>query len=437
MGDRMKGAFASRDFRVLLAGMAPSMFGDWAMILVFGVWVKELTDSNAAAGMVIFALLAPSLVAPLLGFLVDRSRRKPFMVWTNLAAALMVLPLLLVRGPDQVWLIYAVAVGYGLFMVLHTAAMNGLLKELLPASQLGDANGALQTIKQFMRLTAPLAGAGLYAAFGGGSVAIINAVSFCLAAGAISLLKVREVTPERGGESLGREITAGIRFLRHDPLLSRVVPSMGATLLFVGAIEPAYFALVDEGLGRPPSFLGVLLSIEGGGAVLGGICAAALLRRICAVRLLALGVAALAIGFGLVLPATMISVVAGSVILGCGLPWLMVGYATMLQRRTPAHLMARVSSAGDVVLGTPQTLSIAVGASLIAIVDYRWLLAAAFVAMLVCWAYLTFGAPSRSGDEPPPVDLVPAESAERRRELHVGGHGRDHVGGEVVHPAAP
>lgn len=65
-------------------------------------------------------------------------------MWTNAAAALVVLPLLLI-GPDgPVWLIYAVAFGYGSFLVLHTAAMSGLLKAMLPPELLGDANSVLQ-----------------------------------------------------------------------------------------------------------------------------------------------------------------------------------------------------------------------------------------------------------------------------------------------------
>ena len=39
------------------------------------------------------------------------------------------------------------------------------------------------------------------------------------------------------------------------------------------------FAVVDEGLGREPAFFGVLMSVQGGGGMLGGITAVGLLRR--------------------------------------------------------------------------------------------------------------------------------------------------------------
>lgn len=45
----MRALFADRDFRLLFAGLVPSMFGDSAMFIVLAIWAKDLTDSNAAA----------------------------------------------------------------------------------------------------------------------------------------------------------------------------------------------------------------------------------------------------------------------------------------------------------------------------------------------------------------------------------------------------
>jgi hypothetical protein len=53
----------NRDARLLLVGQTLSMFGDRAMFLVLAIWAKELTGSNAAAGMVFFVLVTlPSSV---------------------------------------------------------------------------------------------------------------------------------------------------------------------------------------------------------------------------------------------------------------------------------------------------------------------------------------------------------------------------------------
>ena len=63
----MRRLLSHRDARLLLAGQTLSVFGDRAMFLALGVWVKTLTGSSAEAGLVFFAYSVPGLVSPLFG----------------------------------------------------------------------------------------------------------------------------------------------------------------------------------------------------------------------------------------------------------------------------------------------------------------------------------------------------------------------------------
>src|SRR5215813_2550097 len=72
----MRDVLRIRGMRVLLAGELTSTFGDWAMFLALAIWVKTLTDSNSLAGLVLLAAAAPTLGAPLYGWVVDRFRRR-------------------------------------------------------------------------------------------------------------------------------------------------------------------------------------------------------------------------------------------------------------------------------------------------------------------------------------------------------------------------
>ena len=76
----MLGLLRHRDARLLLAGQSLSLLGDRAMFLALGVWVKSLTGSSAAAGLVFFAYGLPGLTAPAAGLLVDRVRRRRLMI---------------------------------------------------------------------------------------------------------------------------------------------------------------------------------------------------------------------------------------------------------------------------------------------------------------------------------------------------------------------
>jgi uncharacterized membrane protein YfcA len=78
-----------------------------------------------------------------------------------------------------------------------------------------------------------------------------------------------------------------------------------------------------------------------------------------------------------------------------------VGYATAIQVRTPLRLQGRVLSASDTLVSTPQTISIALGAALIGVLDYRLLVVIMAVVTAACGAYLL-----TRGPEPEPI---PAE----------------------------
>jgi MFS family permease len=81
-------------------------------------------------------------------------------------------------------------------------------------------------------------------------------------------------------------------------------------------------------------------------------------------------------------------VLAGVVLFGVGMPWIVVAAITLLQRLTPAELQGRAYSAADLLLGAPQTASIAAGAALLTVVGYRWLLAAQAAVVAVAAVYL-------------------------------------------------
>ncbi|MER7107588.1 hypothetical protein [Streptomyces sp. NPDC000229] len=70
-------------------------------------------------------------------------------------------------------------------------------------NRLGGLGGLRMAADEGMMLLAPLTGAALFARFGGAPVAVLDAVTFALAAGAFALLRAREEEPpERTGGRL-------------------------------------------------------------------------------------------------------------------------------------------------------------------------------------------------------------------------------------------
>lgn len=401
----MKAAFKQRGFTLLFVGLLASMVGDSLMLIVLAVWVKDLTGSSGAAGLTFFFLAVPALIAPLAGIYVDRIKRRSLLIWGNLASALAVTPLVMVSSSDQVWIIYTVAVLYGISFIVLSAGLSGLLKEMLPEHLLVDANATLSTTKEALRLVGPLAGAGLFTLIGGGGVAFIDAASFVVAAVVIAVLKVKEEKPAREGTHWSDEFMAGIRHIRRDPVLLHTLVAVGISLLVIGFMESAVFAMVDA-FDKPASYVGVVVSVQGAGAVVGGVTSAWLIKRTGETGAITLSLVIFAVGLAIASAPWMAAMFAGVVVLGYALPVFIVALNTLLQRRTPNRLMGRVSTATDVVFGIPQSCSIAVGALLVSLISYREIYWICAVVILASAGYLIVALRGHGdGDVGDPADV--------------------------------
>jgi MFS family permease len=375
-----------RSVRVYLAGQGLSILGDSSMWLAAGIWVKELTGSSGLAALSIFFLTLPTLFAPILGVVVDRVRRRPLLLITNLVAAGVVLSLLAVHGRHQLWLIWTVMLAYGLVNSIIGSAQTAYLPTLVPPELLGDAQGALGSLRQGLRLVSPLIGAGLFALYGGGAVAILDAVTFLVAAVCMATLP-SDQTPTRSdhvGATAPRwrvEVAAGFQHIRATVVLRQLcLAAMASTVVF-GFIESTTFSVVTAGLHHRASWVGVTSTAMGVGAVVGGAIVGRAIRRWDSGRTAAAGLLAFAAMNAAMLTDSDIVVLAGSAVGGFGLVWVIAGAMTSIQLHTPADIMGRVAATFDSLATGPQTLSIGIGAALIGIVGYRWMLVAMLVGM--------------------------------------------------------
>ena len=283
-----------------------------------------------------------------------------------------------------------VAFLYGVSFVVLPAALNGLLKELMPDDLLVDANSSLQTTKESFRLFGPLVGAALFAWTGGWLVAVIDSASFLAAAAVIATIPIREDVPARDDAHLWEQMLAGLRHLAGDRVLGHVLVGFGMTMLVIGFCEASIYALLDA-FDKPATYAGVFVTVQGAGAIAGGLSSSRLIKRVGEVAASVIGLALLAVSIGGCAAAPSMAVVlvcAG--LMGVSLPMLFIAFTTLVQRRSPQAIMGRVSTAVEVVMATPQAISLAVGSLLVAFLDYRsifWIMA---VVIAAAAAYISF-----------------------------------------------
>ncbi|WP_329435740.1 MFS transporter [Streptomyces sp. NBC_01280] len=361
-------------FRLLLAAIVVSGFGTSAMWLAAGIWVKDLTGSDSLAALCAFALWAPALAGPLLGTVADRTRRRPLLVAVNLGLGLLLLSLMAVDSAGSLWILFAVLVAYGACGVVTDAAEAALVPAVVGRQSLGDFNGLRTTADEGMKLVAPLAGAGLFAVYGGAGVALLDAATFAAAAGLYARLRVRESVPDRRAAGVWFRTAEGVRALWRQERLRPLVLAAAATMLLAGLNGAALYAVVDGGLGRSPSYAGVLYAVQGAGSVVAGLAAGGLLRRLGERRFAAAGIALFAVGAGLrALPYDAVALGCSAAI-GMGLPCVLIAALTAVQRETPHALVGRAVATAHTLMFAPNAVALAMGAGLIAVVDHRVLL---------------------------------------------------------------
>ncbi|MDP9869743.1 MULTISPECIES: MFS transporter [Streptosporangium] len=391
-------------FRRLLVGEAVSSFGDSALYLSLGIWAKDLTGSDAAAGLVFLFLALPGLISPLYGHVVDRVRRRPLLVAMYGTMALVVLALTLVRSADQIWILYAVALAYG--VTFSVPAHGALLKDILPSAAAVSARAALITVRQGVRIASPVAGAGIYLAFGGGTLAVVDAVTFVVAILVLASLKIVESEPEPAGQLFLPAVTAGFRYLWRVPLLVRLALASTIFMATVGLMDTAVFIAIDRGLGQPAAFFGVLTTVQGAGSVVGGLLAGTLVRRLGEARGSSVGYAVFALGAGTFLVPSPVLFLAGAAIYGLAIPLFDIALGTAQHLYVPARLQGRVGAAIGMLSTVAQSVSIAAGAALAGIVDYRIMYALIALTALACAALILL--------RPAPVpEVVPSVADER------------------------
>ncbi|MGV9872794.1 MFS transporter [Streptomyces cellulosae] len=386
-----------------LTAVVVSGFGTSALWLASGVWVKGLTGSDGLAALCMLAMWLPTLAGPVLGTLADRHRRRPLLVTLSLCMAALLLTLCAVDAPSELWLLYAVLFVYGAAGTVHDAAESALVAGAVDRSLLGDFNGLRMTANEGMKLLAPLAGAGLYTAYGGPGVAVLDAASFLAAALVYVSLRVREERPEPAREG-GRSATAeGVRHLWGDPALRPLVLAGGVTMLCAGVSGALTYAVVED-LGHSPAYAGVLYAVQGAGSVTVGLLSGPGLRRLGARRFAGYGIGLLAVAVALrAVPYDPVAWACAAAI-GVGLPAALIAVLTEVQRRTPGPLLGRVTATANALVFTPNVIGLAAGAGLVELIGHRTQLTGLGAALGVTAAVLL-------GQRPASADRTEARSA--------------------------
>jgi MFS family permease len=393
-------------FRHVLCCHLVSLFGDRVLAMVLGIWMKELTGSTTMAGLVYFAYGLPVLAAPITGWVVDRYSSRTAGIAAQAAGVVYLLPLLIVGSRSDAWIVFAVTVCYGAGGAMFQAARGAILAYIIPAPSRPRANAIIVSSGQVVTLVGPLVGTGLFAWAGSSVVVLIDVASFAISAILLALLR-RTDQNRVNSKNFFLESIAGIRFLLNGRDQVRVAAALAVLYSMIGMLEPVIFDVVTVGISRKVEFVSVLLFIQGIGGVLAGLAAGRLIGSSgsrASLRYSALACAASTALF--VASGTWIAVLA-SILLGGAFTVLSVSIMTLLQDSSPTELRGRVMAAASILMTLPQTVAIAAGSGLVAVIPFRWVLTGMTIMAIVAFFLAPCGprtvrstsTPRKQGDE--------------------------------------
>ncbi|NUW45315.1 MFS transporter [Nonomuraea rhodomycinica] len=302
-------------------------------------------------------MLAFLLVGLPAGVWVDRVRRLPVLVWSDLVRglALVTVPLAAWAGVLTVPHLYAVALILGFGTVFFDVAHMSVLPAVVPADRLERGNSALEVTRNVSLLAGPGLGGWLVNLLTAPVALLADSVSYLASALLLSRVRAEErpteavQRPSRRERRLRREMAEGLAFVVREPVLRRVAV-VGALAMAANSVCAVGFPLyLVKELGVGPGAYGLLLS----GAACGALAGATLVPRLTArfgTGATLYGSAALASVLYLPALATgpgwrLAFLPAAGALFGAASSVFGVAQLSHRQRVTPAHLLGRVNAA--------------------------------------------------------------------------------------------
>ncbi|MCJ7602582.1 MAG: MFS transporter [Desulfobulbaceae bacterium] len=168
--------------RLWLAGVI-SQFGNWFNYIAIFVLLQQLTGSGMAVSWFLIAKFIPTTVlGPAAGVLADRFSRKAIMIGCDLLRVGIVLSFLLIRRPEQVWMVYVLALLQESLWTFADPARRASIPNLCRPEELNVANALGGATWSIMLAFGAALGGFTTAYFGWRTAIVLDAATFLISA---------------------------------------------------------------------------------------------------------------------------------------------------------------------------------------------------------------------------------------------------------------
>jgi MFS family permease len=330
-------------FLRLWIGQGTSFVGDAVSMVALVVLVVQVTGSASAVGGALVARLLPTIASPLAGVLADRVDRRIVLVASDLARAVLVLGLVFARDLATIYILIFLM---GLARTIFNPTVRAAFPSVVGGGDLTRANALIAGTFSTSIMVGPVLGGLLVASIGVDAAFLADAVTYLISASLLSTVPLPHPSREsEEEEGFVRELRSGFGYLLGARVPLAIVVGAFLTILTINATVPAEVFLAKETFGAGDAGYGLLVSLWGGGMVLGSAMMAVLGERTNLVLLyfmsIFIGASALA---GTGLAPSFVLALGALTVEGAATGIDNVATDTILQKRVPEAFLGRVFS---------------------------------------------------------------------------------------------
>jgi MFS family permease len=275
--DRVAGALAHRNYRLLWFAALGSTIGTWMQKYAQGLLVYDLTQSKFYLGLDDFLSQLPILLFMLIGGVIaDRHDRRRLLTGSQYVQAFsaFALALLVWTGQVTVWHVFALSFIAGCGQAFGGPAYQSLIPSLVPRKDLPNAIALNSTQFNLSRVLGPAGGAAVLATLPMAWCFGVNGISFFLVVLALAALRLPPHQPSSERRALGAELKSGLDYVRDSRLMfTLTVLVVISTFLAMPILTmlPAFANEVLTGGGTAETRLSMLMAAQGLGAIAGAL----------------------------------------------------------------------------------------------------------------------------------------------------------------------
>jgi MFS family permease len=267
-----------RNYRLFFTGQLISVIGTWMQTVAQSFLVLDLTHSGTQLGLTTAARFLPMfLFGPAGGLFADRWDKRRVLYVTQTASGLLaaVFALLTATHDMRLSIVYLLAVALGFVNVFDNPARQSFISEMVPPDDLANAVTLNSVSMNMARVFGAAIGGVLAATLGLALCFGINALSFVAVLVSLAAMRSGELFPARRVAREPGQIRQGLRYVRGTPelLIPLVMIAVIGTLAWEFQVSLPLMATKVFGGGA--AAYGVMASVMGAGAVVGGLVSAA------------------------------------------------------------------------------------------------------------------------------------------------------------------